>query len=448
MQFIYGISHFERDRGSFPALPLINLVTEQAETEESPSLQSRPGLQDAGVDFDEEGVTALYKVDGALTGDLFVIAGGKAFEGEDELGTVTGTGPARIAGFENFVFFNAGEDINSYDGVTYDTVSFPDGAGVLSIDVGASRLIAVRETSGTLYWSDPLTDGIDALSFATAESSPDFLLDLIYIGDRLVLFGSETVEIWEPTGDQDLPFQPVIGMVYSKGIKTTGACTRFNATFAWVTNTNQIVVSSPDNVISNPDLNTKIAASSVVRLWTFFIDGIEFLCLRLDNNSFVFNSATGLWSEFKSAEEGNWICQCYANGLFGSAVDGRLLEWSDDYSDFGEELERRFRAWAPILDGNISLDSVHLRLAPGLTPFLTGEYSEPVVELRVSGDGGYAWTSWLPRSMGRQGQYRKTTRWNSLGSYAFPGVLLELRVTDPVPFRVSGLYANQPGGNV
>lgn len=449
MQFTYGISHFERDRGSFPALPLINLVTESETSEELPSLLSRPGLQLQGDTLGVGPVTALFQSDGALSGQRFGISNNKAYSNETELGDVDGTGYANIAGHDQFVFFNQGASVYSYDGGTYAAVSFPDGADVRAISVGASRLLCVRKETGTFYWSDVLSDVIDPLSFATAENSPDKLQDLIYFGDRLILFGSDTIEFWAPSGDLDAPFLPTIGMVYARGIRNTGACTVFNSTIAWVTDLNQICIENPDQVISNPDLCSKIRDSETCKLWTFVIDGMEFLCVRLDNHSYVYNSKTRLWSEFISYGHDNWICQCGTQEVFGSSVAGDIYEWNyTDYSDFGDELERRFRAWAPLLDGNVPLYSVHLRAAPGLTSYLVGDNADPMVELRLSGDGGFTWGSWFSRTLGQSGQYRKTVRWNSLGSYAYPGVLLEFRVTAPVPFRMSGLYGNQGGGNV
>lgn len=449
MQFTYGISHFERDRGSFPALPLINLVTEQETSEELPSLLSRPGLKVTTTSMGDGPVTSLYQSDGAVTSDIYGVSGGKAYKGSTELGTVSGTGPSNIGAIEGYVFFNAGEDVYSYDGSTFGAVAFPDAADVRAIAVGASRLIAIRNGTGKFYWSDPGSDVVDSLSFATAESTTDNLQDLLFYGDRLALFGSDTVEFWAVSGDQDAPFVPTIGLVFPRGIRMTGACTTFRDGFAWVTDQNDICLDRPDNKISNPDLCSKIRNSASVKLWTFIIDGMELLCLRLDAKSFVFNSATGLWSEFTSYGETNWLCQCATQEIFGCSNSGTLAEWDyEDYSDFDGDLERRFRAWAPIVEGNITLDSIHLRSAPGLTPYLTGALANPSVELRVSKDGGFNWSSWSPRSLGLSGQYRKTIRWNSLGSYAYPGVLLEFRVTDAVPFRMSGLYANQVAGSV
>lgn len=449
MQFTYGISHFERDRGSFPALPLINLVTEQETSEELPSLLSRPGLQLEGTTMGAGPVTSLFQSDGAVSGALFGISNGKAYEGATELGDVAGTGHTNIVGFAELVFFNAGTSIYSYDGSVYSQIAFPDDADVRAIAVGASRLIAIKDNSGTFYWSDVLTDNVDPLSFATAENSPDNLKDLLYFGDKLLLFGSDTVEFWSNSGDADAPFIPTIGFVYPRGIRNTGACTVLGSGFAWVTDLNQICLNDPETVISNPDLCSKIRDSSVVKLWTFVIDGMEFLALRLDTKTYVYNTKTQLWSEFVSYGQSNWVCQCATQESFGLSTSGAIAAWDYvNYTDFDGDLERRFRAWAPIVEGNIPLNSTHLRTAPGLTPYLTGDLANPHIELRLSKDGGFTWTSWLPRSLGQAGQYRKTVRWNSLGSYGYPGVLLEFRVTDAVPFRMSGLYANQITGNV
>lgn len=448
MDFIYGVSHFERSRGSFPALPLINLTAEQVPTEQAPSLQSRPGLVTAGVTLGSGPIHALFHGDGVLSGERYSITGTRAYKDTTNLGAVNGTGHAKVLGFETFAFFNRGQSLYSYNGTTFSTIAFPDSANVTTICVGSSRLIAIRADSGKIYWSSPLGGTIDALSFATAEYSPDHLLDCVYVGDRLVLLGSSTVEFWQPTGDQDAPFEPIIGLVYPKGVKNTGAATSFNTAIAWVTNDNQICIDSPDNVISEPGLNAKIEAEASVKLWSFVLDGIDYLCLRTSTASYVFNSVTSLWSEFTSYGLSNWICQCYDSGEFGSATNGSLYEWGTTHVDLSGNLERRFRAWIPITDSTVPLNAVTLRLAPGQTPYDVGEYAEPSVELRLSQDSGNTWTEWLPRSLGSSGEYRKLTRWNSLGSFGYPGVLAEFRVTSPVPLRVSGLYANQTGGAI
>src|SRR6185295_5870860 len=143
-----------------------------------------------------------------------------------------------------------------------------------------------------------------------------------------------------------------------------------------------------------------------------------------------------------------FIPQCFASDLFGSSVDGSILQWTSDHSDLGGVLERRFRAGIMINSGTTPINNVILRTNPGQTPFIVGTYADPTVELTTSKDGGFAWTAHRDRSLGAQGEYRAEVEWRSLGRFGYPGALLEFRVTDPVPFRVSKVLANEPYGGI
>jgi hypothetical protein len=68
--------------------------------------------------------------------------------------------------------------------------------------------------------------------------------------------------------------------------------------------------------------------------------------------------------------------------------------------------------------------------------------------MRLSKDGGFTFSDWMPRSMGLQGAYRALMQWRSLGHFSYPGVVAEFRVTDPVPFRVAKVTMNEPYGGI
>jgi hypothetical protein len=326
---------------------------------------------------------------------------------------------------------------------------FPDDADVTKIATGASRLIALRKDSAQFYWSEPLGVTIPSLNFATAENEPDKLLDLLFIGDRLILFGSETVEIWPTTTDQDLPFQPLPGATFPVGIRATGCATPFGRSFAWITEYNEVCVGTPENIISDPELQLRISRSTNPHLWFFFVDENEFLAVTMNNETWVYGLRTQLWSTFQSFEEDNWVCTCYEDNYFGTTRSGKLAQWSETgYLDFGGILERTFNGWVTLTSEPLWLANIVLRTNPGTTPFLEGEYSEPVVELRTSMDGGRTWQEWKRQSLGRQGAYRAKTVWSSMGQFGYPGVLVQVRCSDPVPFRVSGLTYNEPFGGV
>lgn len=443
----FGLSSYERARGDLPELPVINMFAEEAPTEETGVvLQSRPGLTDLATDMGTGPVDTLFKRDLVLSGALFGISNGYLYSGTTQVGSVSGSGPWSIAGYETAIFAAGGSTLYTYNGSALSAVSFPDSASVAKVIVGASRAICIRKDTGKFYWSDSLETNIDALDFATAENQPDRLLDMVFIDDTLVLGGAETIEFWPNTGDADLPFQPLEGRVIEKGVKATGCMVVFGSTFACVTNGNQVILGSEDNIISNPGMEERIEASTASRLFTFLLGGIEFLALRLDDETHVWSWRSKLWSEFQSYGEDNWIPQCFAGGTFGSSVDGRLIAWDDGHEDFASVLERRFRAGMAVNSNGVSVGNVQLRCNVGQTPFLTGDYTEPQVEMSLSRDAGQTWGTWRATSIGAQGNYRKKVQWRACGMASQPGFLGEFRVTAPVPFRVSDVLVNEPYG--
>jgi hypothetical protein len=82
----------------------------------------------------------------------------------------------------------------------------------------------------------------------------------------------------------------------------------------------------------------------------------------------------------------------------------------------------------------------------GATPVLSGQGSNPLIEMRYSRDQGKTWSLWLPASLGAEGQYRVRADWRRLGMFDLPGALFEFRCTDPVPLRISAVKVNAAGG--
>lgn len=447
MNLAFGTSAFDRERGNFPSLPVVNMFAEQEPVENAVILQSRPGLESTGT-WGAGPVKALFMIDAVLSGDLFGISASHLYRQGVDKGAIDGTGPAKIAGFEGIIFATQGNSLYAYDGAALTSVVTPGGFQTLSLCIGASRLVVIDKATGSFYWSDVLTDTIAALSFATAENSPDLLKECLYIGDTLVLFGSRTVEFWPVTTDDLAPFQPLVGRTYQVGIRDTGCACEFTGTFAWITHRNRVCITDPNNVISLPGLEAKIKDSSTVSLWTFRIESTEFLAVRLDTETWVYSGTSGQWAQFESYGEDNWIPQCAAEDYLGSSIDGRIIQFSDDHSDFTDVLERRFRAGAVVDVPSMPLNNLFIRTNPGQTPFIVGDYTDPVVEVQTSKDGGFTWSPWRQKTLGTQGQYRKRVMWSGLGHFSYPGILCEFRVTDPVPFRVAKVVANDPYGGV
>lgn len=443
----FATSSYERGRGGLPPLSVTNMVLEQAPTEKTgKALQSRMAVLDRGADMGTQPIAAVFRKDGVQSGDLFGVSGGELYRLTAPLGIIPGTGAVSIAGNEGGIMVAAGEALRYYNGVTLSDVAFPDSAPVIKVIAGAGRFIALRADTGKFYWTPVLASTVDPLDFATAENQPDNLRDALFIDDILLLFGAETVEFWPNTGDGELPFQPLEGRVIEKGIRATGCAAAIGSTFAWVTHENQVCLTDENNVISNNGLQERIEASASVSLFAFVMGGNEFLCLQLDNETQVYQPRTGQWSEWKTYGQARWAVGCFSGGVMGSNIDGRTLAFGAGHVDLGGEMERLWTAGMPMDGGGVKISNVVARVNIGQSPFLTGDYVDPVIEMRTSRDGGKTWGDWRQKSLGRQGDYRQEVRWRGLGLAGRPSFLVQFRVTDPVDVRVSGVLVNEPGG--
>lgn len=448
---LYGSSAYRRTDGNFPELKLINMFVEKSATSENQSaLLSRPGLGELAVNGAGP-INGMFCKAGTLNGDVFSISGTTIYRGTSSLGSITGSGVASWAGGYGEILVTRGSTMRHYDGATLADVTFPDSADVRAVCFIGSLFVAVRgDTSAKFYWSDVL-DGTswDALNYATAEREPDALLDIAPLGDNIWLFGQQTIESWAHTGAADLPFARNENVAFDQGIMDTGCWTAADNTIFFI-GSKRIVyrVGEVPERVSDNGIEERIAASSSARLFSFWFEGHEFVAIRLDDTTMIYDCSTDAWSEFQTTQ-GNWIA-AYAvmqgkTVYFGHSTTGELMGWSE-WDDLGAELERRL-SFAQQLDQPASISSVRVWANTGQTPLLAGQGSDPTIELRLSDDAGNTWGDWDEDSLGAEGNYRCVPEWRALGMFDFPGVLGELRVTDPVPFRLSAIKVNDPGGS-
>lgn len=447
MDLPFGLSAYSRDRGNIAELPVVNMFAEKAASEGRVVLQSRPGLSE----YDDVGdgpINGLFQRDGVLSDALCAVSGPDLYVGPTNMGEIGGGGFVSFAGDEQELTISAGGAVYQTDGVTMAAMDFAYNA-VRLLDL-AGYNIAIREATGRFYWRLWGVNTWDALDYATAENEPDRLLDGLAIDDYLVLFGTETVEFWPKTGDSELPFAPTQGRVFEKGIRATGCCAAFDNTAAWVTSKKQgSLVCRAGNVpqvISNPGVEELIANSETCRVDSLFFEGHEFLRIRLDTTTRLYDAQTGEWNEWASWGRDNFCGLTVIDGpYFGDDTDGRVWAFNAVHTDDDGVLERRFRAGAA-LDSATIIDNLRLTVNVGQTPNLEGDYADPMAEMRTSDDAAQSWSDWESTELGVQGAYRQRTEWRRLGMFDDPGVVIEFRVTDPVPFRVSRVQINPPQG--
>lgn len=450
----YGTAAYSRARGEMPDLILRNMMVEATPVEKGGVvLLSRPGLVEDGPTHGNGPVRALLSQEGVLNGARVAVSDGTLWVDGDAIGPVTGAGPASIAGNEIGVVATAGASAVFYDGTDFSTIAFPDTANVRKVIEQGGRFLFLRDDTQAFYWTDVLADMlsgsgqivVDALNYASAESEPDSLRDILPVEGGIALIGSATVERWTLTGDNDLPYVPVQGLVFKKGARDTGCAASFDNTFAWVSP--EHIVYLAGNVpqrISDSGIEERIQASTTCRVDSFFWEGHELLKINLDSDCVLFDAQTRQWCEWASMGQDRFVGGPVIDGpVFGSLVNGRLVQFADSYSDLGGTLERTFRAGLPIDGGAFSIHNLRLRTRPGHTTELSGDYAEPVVEMRYSDDLGQTWSDWESAELGAQGDYRVRTEWRALGMHDDPGVLFEFRCTDPVNFVVAGVTVNE-----
>ena len=446
----FGLSSYERAEGNLPELPVINMMAEEAPTEDrGVMLQSRPGLDDRSADMGAGPVKQLFRRDLVLSSALFGVSDNKLYSGTTNLGAIDGTGAASIAGNEIGIMVTQGASLYFYNGTTLAAVTFPDSANVAHVSQGGSRFWLCRADTGKLYFTDALESDVEALDFLTAESFPDRLFMTLWIDGMLIAFGKESIEFFQQTGSATLPLKALQNMVIEEGVKGVNCAAPVGETFAAISSKNRVIYGFQAQVISNKGLHEKIEASSTHSCFTFLLGGDEYFAVRLDSETQCWNRRTGMWSEFQTLGLTNWAAQCYADGVFGSAEDGKTLQWGSDYTDAlatSSVLERRFRGGFVLNGGGIDVNNVQLRGNVGNTSYLVTPYDDPTVEMRVSRDAARTWGNWKGRSWGKQGEYRQKVQWRGCGLASYPGFVAEFRMTDPVGFRISDVLLNESYG--
>lgn len=445
-----------RDRGSLRQSVLFNMFLEpDQEAPDGFARQSRQGLGEY-ADIGSGPCNGLFARKGVFGEDLFAISDATLYRGESSLGAVAGAGPSSFAASASEVLVTRGATPYSYNGTNLADAGVNDADdnpyNVRAVGYLGGYFIAVRDGTNRFYWSAS-QDGRtwDGLDFASAESSPDELLDVYVVNDGLWFMGGETVEFWQLTGS-DPPFARVEGFLLKKGITATGCAAEADNTLFWWGHDNRIyraAQGAPQGVSDN-GIEEQLESSALRDVFSYTYEGLPFVGVRTDTGTFILNVGNGTWSEYGSYGRDTWRASCAAmvghSPVFGDDTEATLWEFGEDNWDDGDYLVRRFTAAFNWTGGTVTGHRLCILGNPGDTPLLTGQGSDPVVGMRTSRDNGKTWGAQRYASLGAQGKYRQRIEFRRLGLFDTQGGVIELEVSDPVPFRASRVFANEPGG--
>jgi hypothetical protein len=139
-----------------------------------------------------------------------------------------------------------------------------------------------------------------------------------------------------------------------------------------------------------------------------------------------------------------------AGRVFVCDATGQFDELSRDYasesmataSTMGTEIVREFTAHLSGAPDSLPITSVRLESSKGVG-VATGQGVDPVVQLRVSTDGGNTWTNWRSRKLGAQGVYDQRTVWHRCGRTKLAGMVFQFQKSDPAPAAYLGVVVNE-----
>lgn len=322
-----------------------------------------------------------------------------------------------------------------------NSVGFLNGYFLFGIDDGRFFGTSINEGSS-----------VNALDFATAEGHPDGLVRLYVFASQIFLFGTNSIELWGYDADAgNFPFSRLRNAVIPLGLAGAAAVNEVSGKLYFVDNFG--IVRRVDqgyspvrisNVDAESKINEAIRAGEEIQVWGYLDGGHEFVVVRSVSFTWIWDNATGLPHERETYRYERWQAKhyafCFGKHLIASDISGGIFELSKTtYDEDGQDLPWKcipplistFPAGAAVHELNLLFET-----GVGLGASGAAEDQDPKIMLRTSKDGGKTWSTERQRSIGTQGQYRKTVRFNRLGRVGRQGLMLEITCSAAVPLAL------------
>lgn len=457
VQINFGMNDWQSEDRHIARIKLRNMyVAENPFSPEGVSRYSRPSL-DNYVSVGTDPIKGMWRQDGSFGGDWFVVSGEELYLVDDVngnavfLGNIPGTGYCEFAGNEDRVIIVRDLFAYSYDGAIVETVVMPDDQPVQTVSqIDGSFLLGIADTY-RFYWMLPGESAPDPLSFASAERLPDPIVAIRVLSDEIWLIGSDSVEVWQQTGDIDAPYTRIAGRSYTDGCvdRDTVAASNYNSfpCLLWVTNNKEVVLAQGQpNKISNDSVEEILRSATNLRAYAIRRNRSDFFIITFDEGTLVFNISTPSWSRWDSFGyeyfRGHLGLMDRDNAFVGDSESGRLYQLGQNAEDFSTDpIISQLAGFVPWTAKQQPCYSVNIRADVGWTPSYTSP--KQVIELKWSDDGGFTWSEPLQLPMGEKGKYDTDISFRSLGLIKRPGRLFEISYTGLQNFRIDYATINE-----
>lgn len=316
---------------------------------------------------------------------------------------------------------NAFAAISDPDFPGSDRVAYLDGFFVLK-DPGTQQFYVTSIDDAS---------SIDALDYASAESSPDDVVAHIVSNQRLYLLGERTTEVWFNAGGPDFPFSRSTGETIDVGCIATWSVCRADAGLIWIgrdDNGSGMVyrsAGSPPQRVSTVAVEEALQSSTDLTAATAYVyqdHGQTFYAINAPgvNATWVYEFSTNAWHERCDIDgDGEFIAHRATHHVF--AHDMHLVGDADGYVYAMDRTVNLFGDDQIVCERTSPNDAIPLRQLKTHTQFVldcvTGESatSTPNVELSWSNDGGATFGDPVIRSAGAIGNRYQRLVWRRLG---------------------------------
>ena len=375
---------YKRQRAFSPEQRLVNFILEKddSDSEETKVMAlQRPGLERWSTL--PAPIQALYNSTSALSPlpATLAVSGSNLYsvaqDGSTLLGAMSGT-DARVAIAANFdrvaivsrplLYFYGATSASTAN--SFRNVAIPNDLQAVDVtSLNGYFIIAMADS--TFYWLVPGVDDFSSddeeLDFATAESVPDGLVGVATLNGNLFLFGQSSIEVWQPTGNADLPFQRTTGQDYQRGCLARDSIQHIDNSLIWVGDDAKVYrAQAVPQKISTDGIDERLRLrTGDPSAWTFSYDGHLLYVLRIPGQgSFAYDIPSQTWSEFASEGYDLWrpFVGCDATGgpICGDSESGAIWQLADISNDDGQIMRRTISATAPVKSSPTRLDAITL----------------------------------------------------------------------------------------
>lgn len=429
---------------------LINLVNLEGSLARTPGIESLITAEGTGC----RGATTWFVDECA-----YFVLGGTLYRLEHleiltALGSIAGTTDCVLSGGQvQLVVLVKGGPAYTYDrdnGLIQ--ITDPNFLVSVSVDFIDGRHIYIPADGSPAFFSEVDRAGeFNPLSFFDGEEMPDLNRFVINLKNMLFIMGSESTEIFTPTGIVEAPFSRRSGSRIDIGYVSGG--TRFADTFAFIGKPRDqsyaiyVMGSGAAQQISNPvvteDINAftdeEIEACKVNRFKWY---GMEFLCFSIADRTYVFCNGNWLFmdSDLNGTEAGPWRANgvSFANGKYyvGDRHSNNIGILTKIPSEYGENIEYQLNTFLRTERGE------NMRPKMVEVDVLTGQ-NATTLGLALSRDGRVS-HDYHYRSLGRTGEYQRRVRWHPSGGLGrFESYMgMSLRGTGQVNFGAESIYVS------